>query len=274
MKNIKKLADKKYFMTMVWIFLIIVVWEIFAFIVGTTKRTPENILPHLSGIIESVMSKKTINGGQTAIQMVMINASATLSRAGIGYIIGVICGFVLALFMSICKPVEKIAFPYLMLIQMIPILGMAPIINALTGDITKSRVVIAAILTFYPVATNTLAGFKSVSKEKHELMYSYAANKFQIYIKTMIPACIPYFFTGLKISAPMAITASILVDTLQGGVGLGCLLSQALKGAMTRYVFWQIVFFSAIIGILSFSLMGLLEYILCPYKRKTKIGKE
>ena len=274
MKGIRKLADKKYFMTIVWIILIIAVWEIFAFVVAATKRTPENILPHLSGIIESVISKRTINGGQTAIQMVMTNAAATLSRAGIGYIIGIVCGFILALLMSLWKPIEKIAFPYLMLIQMIPILGMAPIINALTGDITASRVVIAAILTFYPVATNTLAGFKSVSREKHELMYSYAANKFQIYIKTMIPACVPYFFTGLKISAPMAITASILVDTLQGGVGLGCLLSQALKGAMTRYVFWQIVFFSAIIGILSFSVMGLLEYILCPYKRKVKSGKE
>ena len=274
MKGIKKLADKKYFIMIVWIFIIIVIWEIFAFIVAATKRTPENILPHLSGIIGSVISTATINGGQTAIQMVMSNAAATLSRAGIGYIIGIICGFALALLMSLWKPIEKIAFPYLMLIQMIPILGMAPIINALTGDITKSRVVIAAILTFYPVATNTLAGFKSVSREKHELMYSYAANKLQIYLKTMIPACIPYFFTGLKISAPMAITASILVDTLQGGVGLGCLLSQALKGAMTRYVFWQIVFFSAVIGILSFSVMGLLEYILCPYKRKAKSERE
>lgn len=72
----------------------------------------------------------------------------------------------------------------------------------------------------------------------------------------------------------MAITASILVDTLQGGIGLGCLLSQALKGAMTRYVFWQIVFFSAIIGILSFSVMGFLEYLLCPYKRTSKNAKE
>lgn len=274
MKGIKRISDKKYFMTVLWIFLIIAVWEIFAFIVAATKRTPENILPHLSGIIESIISDRTINGGQTAIQMVMTNAAATLSRAGIGYIIGIVCGFVLALLMSLWKPIEKIAFPYLMLIQMIPILGMAPIINALTGDITMSRVVIAVILTFYPVATNTLAGFKAVSREKHELMYSYAANKWQIYIKTMIPACVPYFFTGLKISAPMAITASILVDTLQGGIGLGCLLSQALKGAMTRYVFWQIVFFSAIIGILSFSVMGLLEYILCPYKRKAKSEKE
>lgn len=274
MKTLKKISEKKYFMTLLWIVLIIAVWEIFAFIVAATKRTPENILPHLSGIIESVISKRTINGDQTAIQMVMINAAATLSRAGIGYIVGIICGFILALLMSLWKPIEKIAFPYLMLIQMIPILGMAPIINALTGDITKSRIVIAAILTFYPVATNTLAGFKAVQKEKHELMYSYAASKFQIYLKTMIPACIPYFFTGLKISAPMAITASILVDTLQGGIGLGCLLSQALKGAMTRYVFWQIVFFSAIIGILSFSIMGLLEYLLCPYKRTSKSEKE
>lgn len=268
MEAIKKITEKNYFMTVLWVVLIIAVWEIFAFIVAATKRTPENILPHLSGIIESVFSSRKINGGQTAIQMVMTNAAATLSRAGIGYLIGIVSGFVLALLMSLWKPIEKIAFPYLMLIQMIPILGMAPIINALTGDITISRVVIAAILTFYPVATNTLAGFRAVQKEKHELMYSYAANTFQLYTKTMRPACVPYFFTGLKISAPMAITASILVDTLQGGIGLGCLLSQALKGAMTRYVFWQIVFFSAIIGILSFSIMGWIEYLLCPYKRR------
>lgn len=274
MGRVKKFLQSKYAMTIVWLLLIVAVWEIFAFVVEQTKRTPENILPHLGGILESVVSNRTINGGQTALQMVMQNAGATLSRAGIGYVIGILCGFVLALLMSLWKPIEKIAFPYLMLIQMIPILGMAPIINALTGDIGASRIIIAAILTFYPVATNTLAGFKAVRREKHELMYSYAANRFQIYTKTMIPACIPYFFTGLKISAPMAITASILVDTLQGGIGLGCLLSQALKGAMTRYVFWQIVFFSAIIGILSFSLMGLLEYILCPYKRKAKNAKE
>lgn len=261
-------------MTLLWVLILVLIWELAATAVAETKRTPENVLPHLSGIVESVLSTKTINGGQTALQMVLKNAAATLSRAGIGYFIGILCGFLLALLMSLWAPIEKIAFPYLMLIQMIPILGMAPIINALTGDITVSRIVIAAILTFYPVATNTLAGFKAVQKEKHELMYSYAASRFQIYLKTMIPACIPYFFTGLKISAPMAITASILVDTLQGGIGLGCLLSQALKGAMTRYVFWQIVFFSAIIGILSFSVMGLIEYLLCPYKRTAKNGKE
>lgn len=260
-----KLLNYKY--SVIWTVIIVAIWEIFAFVVETTKRTPENVLPHLSGIIESILSTQTINGSQTAIQMVLENAAATLSRAGIGFLVGILIGYVLALLMSLNDTVEKIAFPYLMLIQMIPVLGMAPIILALTGDIAVSRIVIAAILTFYPVATNTLCGFKSVEKEKHELMYLYAANKFQIYTKTLIPASLPYFFTGLKISAPMAVTASILVDTLQGGLGLGCLLSQSLKGAMTRYVFWQIILLSAIIGILSFVIIGLIEKVICPYKR-------
>lgn len=274
MKKVKKILTSKIFVIFIWIAALFVLWEVCAAHVAETKRTPENILPHISGIINSLLSDKKINGSQTALQMVLENAGATLSRAGVGYLIGIASGFVLALLMSLSGIVEKIAFPYLMLIQLIPILGMAPIINAITGDIAVSRIVIAAILTFYPVATNTLAGFKSVQKEKHELMYSYAANKFQIYTKTMIPACIPYFFTGLKISAPMAITASILVDTLQGGIGLGCLLSQSLKGAMTRYVFWDIVFFSAVIGILSFYIMGVAEMILCPYKRTGKSTKK
>ena len=83
-------------------------------------------------------------------------------------------------------------------------------------------------------------------------------------MKLMIPASIPSLFTGLKIAAPMAVTASILVDTLQGGGGLGCMLSQSLKHAMSIFVFWQIVFFSALIGILSFYLMVLLEKIFLP----------
>ncbi len=268
-----RIVKSKGFASLLWMVGLVIIWEACAVHVAQTVRTPENILPSLRSIIESVFATNKINGSQTAVQMVMENAGATLSRAGVGFVIGTLLGFVLALLMNLSKIVEKIAFPYLMLIQMIPILGMAPIINAITGDIAISRIAIAAILTFYPVATNTLAGFQAVQKEKHELMYSYAASKFQVYTKTLIPACLPYFFTGLKISAPMAITASILVDTLQGGIGLGCLMSQSLKGAMTRYVFWQIVFFSAFIGIMSFYLIGVIQQRVSGTHRKSKKKK-
>ena len=142
MKVIKRIVNSRYFMVVLWTVIIVALWEIFAFIVQYTKRTPVNVLPHLSGILESILSTKTINGSQTALQMVLVNAGSTLSRAGIGFLIGTVLGFVLALLMNLSGTVEKIAFPYLMLIQMIPVLGMAPIVLAPTGDIGTSRIVL------------------------------------------------------------------------------------------------------------------------------------
>ena len=236
---IKRITSSKGIVTAVWVLGLVVIWEICAFIVGATQRTPVNVLPHLYQIIGSFFDTKSITGsGDTIATLVFSSASETLSRA--------------------------------LIIQMIPILGMAPIVLSITGDISSARIIIAAILTFYPVSTNTLAGFKSVGRERHELMRSYGASKFQLYTKMLIPSAMSYFFTGLKISAPMAITASILVDTLQGGNGLGCMLSQSLKGSMTRFVFWDIVIFSAVIGVLSFYLMGVIERAITPAKRKAK----
>jgi NitT/TauT family transport system permease protein len=260
----------KTLVTLVWIMGFILVWEVGAFVIAGVKRTPENVLPHLYQIVMSVFSTKPVSNKMTAVEIVMAGAGATLLRAGLGLVFGAVSGFALAVLMHLSKLIERITFPYLTIIQMIPILGIAPIVLAITGSIDKSRVVIAAILTFYPVAVNTLAGFKAIEKERLELMYSYAAGSFATYTKTLIPFCVPYLFTGLKIAAPMAITASILVDTLQGDGGLGCMLSQSLKHAMSIYVFWQIVFFSAAIGILSFTLMAAAEKIFMPQKRKRR----
>ena len=276
----KTMTWKKFFaspkwVTVAWVVGLIIVWELGATYIATIKRSPQNVLPHLWQIVESVFSTQKVNGRQTAIQLVLDNAWITLMRAGTGFMQGACVGFVLALLMSRFRAIEKMIFPYLMIIQMIPILGMAPIVLAVTKDIDKSRILIAAILTFYPVATSTLSGFKAVEKEQHDLMYSIAASRTQVYTKLMIPFSIPYLFSGLKIAAPLAITASILVDTLQGGGGLGCMMSQSLKHAMTIYVFWQIVFLSAIIGILSYQLMNWLERVFSagqPGGRKNRTG--
>jgi NitT/TauT family transport system permease protein len=263
----KREARGRALSTIAWCAGLVVAWEIIAFGVAATKRNPEKVLPHLHEIGASILSDELVTNQQTALQIVVENAGITLGRAGLGFLLGIALGLALALAMKSIKVVEKTFFPYLMMIQMIPILGMAPIVLAITRDIDASRMVIAALLTFYPVATNTLAGLNSVEKEKLDLMRSLAATPRQSFSRLLVPSAMPYFFTGLKIAAPMAITASILVDTLQGGGGLGCMLSQSLKQAMSIYVFWQIVFFSALIGILSYYLMTLLERALSPLAR-------
>ncbi len=266
-KEVKRRTPPGWAVTLIWVAGIFLIWEIGAFIVGGSLRTPENTLPHIWQIIASVFDPSPVSNRMSAILIVLTSAGETLLRALLGFLIGSAAGFLLALLMKLSGIVEKLLFPYLMLIQMIPILGMAPIILSITGDIGISRIVIAAILTFYPVAANTLAGFHSVSTEKTELMYSYASNRKNLYGKVLIPSAIPYFFTGLKIAAPMAITASILVDTLQGDGGMGCMLSQSLRHAMSIYVFWQIILLAAAVGILSSYLMGVIENYVSPIKR-------
>nr|WP_308627264.1 ABC transporter permease subunit [uncultured Eisenbergiella sp.] len=271
MKKRKGLSFPRWAVMLVWVLLLLLLWETGAVVVGNTKRTPENTLPHFYQIIGSAFDNKMVSNKMTALQIVLTNAAQTLQRAALGFVIGTVLGFLLALLMKLSGLVEKMLFPYLMLIQMVPIIGMAPIVLAVTHDIGKSRIVIAAILTFYPVAANTLAGLHSVEKEKYDLMHSYAVGKGTLYAKVLIPSSIPCFFTGLKIAAPMAITASILVDTLQGDGGLGCMMSQSLKHAMSIYVFWQIVVFSAFIGIFSTYLMGVLEKLAVPQERRKLI---
>ncbi len=260
----KRFLSKKWVSVVFWTLIVIAVWEIGAFTIAGIKRTPENILPHLFQIIQAGISPEPVANGMSAMMVVLTSAQMTLLRALLGFAIGAAAGYILALAMKLSGIVEKVIFPYLMLIQLIPVLGLAPIIFAITGDIDQSRVIIAAILSFYPVATNTLAGFKAVDKDKNDLMYIFSASKVDMYTKVYIPSSVPYFFTGLKIAAPMAITASILVDTLQGDGGLGCMLSQSLKHAMSIYVFWLIVFFSAFVGIMSTNIITWIQNLVTP----------
>ena len=76
MKTIKKILTSKQMVTVVWVLGLAILWEITATVVANTKRTPENILPHLYQIVESVFSTKLVNGRQTAFQLVLSNAAS------------------------------------------------------------------------------------------------------------------------------------------------------------------------------------------------------
>ena len=169
--------------------------------------------------------------------------------------------------MSLSKIAEKIALPYLVVSQMIPVLGLAPIIFTLAKDMNLSRIIISGYITFFPVSVNMLSGLNSVESEKKELLYSYAAKKPSIYCKLMIPYCLPYLFAGLKIAAPMSITASILVDMLGSSGGIGVKLLYSLYSG-TKDIFWSSVLTSALMGILSYFIIVFLEKICMPWRKE------
>lgn len=268
---ISKVIHLRHFSLVVWLIGLIILWEVLALACDSKFNHGFYYIPHLHQIIMALFDSSIKIAGESSLVMIIKATGSTLSRALIGFLIGAVLGFLLAFIMDISKASEKVAFPYLMIIQMVPIIGMAPVIFAITGDVKSARIVIAAILTFYPVTTNVMAGFKSIESEKNDLMNIVSAKWYQKYWYTKFPACLPSFFTGLKIAAPLAITASVLVDTLQGGNTLGGLISQSLKGVPSYYVFWDIVLICGAIGVGSSALMGLLDFIFCPYRHKRNI---
>ena len=229
---------ERYKVNLVWAIGIFLVWEFVAFILDRVVHDPmaDAKLPYPHSVIISIAQN---------FNELIGAAGLTFSRAVFGFILGAAIGFVLAIIMSLSKIAEKIALPYLILSQMIPVLGLAPIIFTLVRDMNTSRIVIAAYITFFPVSVNMLSGLNSVESDKKELLYSYAAKKKSIYYKLMIPYSLPYLFAGLKIAAPMSITASILVDMLGSSGGIGVKLLYSLYSG-TKDVFWGSVVTSAL----------------------------
>ena len=251
---------EKYMINTVWAVGIFVLWELTAFLLDGVLHDPmaEAKLPYPHMVIISLMQN---------FSDLMSAAGLTLSRAFMGFALGALVGFVLAIIMSLSKIAEKIALPYLVVSQMIPVLGLAPIIFTLAKDMNLSRIIISGYITFFPVSVNMLSGLNSVESEKKELLYSYAAKKPRIYCKLMIPYCLPYLFAGLKIVAPMSITASILVDMLGSSGGIGVKLLYSLYSG-TKDIFWSSVLTSALMGILSYFIIVFLEKICMPWRKE------
>lgn len=252
---------EKYKVNLVWTIGVFLVWELIAFFLDKVINDPmaDSKLPYPHSIIVSIIQNFTD---------LISAAGLTFSRAVLGFALGALIGFVLAIIMSLSKIAEKIALPYLIVSQMIPVLGLAPIIFTLVKDMNTSRIVIAAYITFFPVSVNMLSGLNSVESDKKELLYSYAAKKKSIYYKLMIPYSLPYLFAGLKIAAPMAITASILVDMLGSSGGIGVKLLYSLYSG-TKDVFWASVVTSALMGIMGYFVVIFFEKICMPWRKQT-----
>jgi NitT/TauT family transport system permease protein len=262
------------FVTLAWIAIIVIAWEFASFILSdiVRDRMIASKLPYLHGIVVTIAQNPGLFAAACA---------TTLSRAVIGFAVGALVGFALALMMSVSRSVERIAYPYLLLSQMIPILGLAPVLISIVhkaqfGSVTIqasdiTRVIIAGYITFFPVAANALAGLKAVDSDKRALMYCYAAGKPLTYAKLMIPFAMPHVFTGLKIAAPLAVTASILVDSLGAAEGIGYNLTYALYTG-SYPIFWATVLCSATMGILGYYAVVAAERVALPWRKRDAKG--
>ena len=143
-----------------------------------------------------------------------------------GFALGAIIGFLLAVVLAHSRLLRRGLLPYIIVSQTVPILAIAPmvVLGLGTKGVTPwvSVAVIAAYLTFFPVAINTLRGLLSPDPRALELMRSYAASEWSILWKLRVPAALPYIFAALKVSATASVVGAIigeLPSSIQDGLG-------------------------------------------------------
>lgn len=256
----KKKVDRKVVVA-VWVLALFLIWELAALLIRTVipVTTPETKLPYFHEVILTFV---------TSFIELAESAWVTFVNAAHGFLIGTLIGCIVALVMSWSRAIEKIGFPFLIVSQMIPVLGLAPIIYKLVGGGDQSKIAISAFISFFPVAVNLLDGFNSVDILRKELLYSYSTAKPVTYFKLMIPSALPALFTGMKIAAPRTITAAILIEMMGSTEGIGVKILYALyyNGAGSTK-FWSCIIMAAILGMLSSVVVSLLERMIIPWER-------
>jgi NitT/TauT family transport system permease protein len=182
-------------------------------------------MPHIHDMLHA-LTEPLQPGGPPLIQLEWHWALFTAKEAFLGFVIGGLVGFGLAVLLAHSVLLRRGLLPYIVVSQTVPILAVAPmvVVGLGTKGVTPwvSVSVIAAYLTFFPVAMNTLRGLLSPKPRDLELMRSYAADRRSMLWKLRMPASLPFVFSALKISATASVIGAIIGETpasIQDGLG-------------------------------------------------------
>ena len=250
-------------------------WEGFKWFGETTGfrlgafEVNDRTLPHVHDIVSTLFEPSRRNG-PLLIDILLDAALFTAKEAAAGFLLGAAFGFLIAVVLAHSSLLQRGFLPYIVASQTIPILAVAPMVVVWVNPKLPPGLrdwgavaVIAAFLTFFPVAINTLRGLHSADPRALELMRSYAASTWSVLWKVRVPASLPYLFAALKVSATACVVGAIIGElpaSIQDGLG-GAILNfnQYYASAPTRL--WATNIVAAALGIAFFLVIVLVEKV-------------
>ena len=182
----------------------------------------------------------------------------TLSEIVLGLLVGVWFATVVGYILAKSPALEKVLSPYLVASQAIPVVAIAPLLVIWLGDGILSKVVICALIVFFPVLVNTIVGVRAVPTALYDLMNSLHATRAQILWKVEVPASLPVFLGGLRIGATLSVIGAIVGELVSAEQGLGFLLQLGDFQYDTPIVFVA-VFMLITLALMLYGIVTLLE---------------
>lgn len=186
------------------------------------------------------------------------NFVVTLIEAMGGFAIGSLLGVVFAFLVTRSTLLERMLLPYLIGLQALPKVALAPLVVVWIGIGIESKIAIAAIISFFPVLINAIVGFSTVESEKIDLMRSLCASAWQQFTIVIFPNSLPFIFAGLNVAIVLSITGALVGEFIGADRGLGNLLLQ-LNFNMDISGMFAVLVVLALLGIILYALVRVLH---------------
>ena len=227
------------------LFLAAVVWEVWV----RLKDVPTYIVPAPSKVLGRLLGDLPFFAGEGAV---------TVSEALAGFALGSAVALIGATLMAHSRFLERSLLPLAILVKVTPIVAIAPLFVIWFGFGSAPKVLIAAMITFFPVLVAGVAGFRSIDPRAADFLRSLKASRREVFLTLRVPSAMPYLFAGFRVSVPLAVIGAVVAEWFTGDRGLGSVIIVAHSNLDMPTLF-SAIFTLAFIGISLTLIVSLIE---------------
>jgi NitT/TauT family transport system permease protein len=251
---------KKQALPYLGILVLLLVWEVTVRIL----ELPSYLLPPPTEIVRDFIDHA---------QDIWENSLVTAYEMLLGYGLAIVVGIPLAIIITASSSFDRFITPILLFFQTVPKISLAPLFLVWFGVGTFPKVLVAFLISFFPIVIDTAVGLRSISPDMIDLAKSMGATPMQIFTKFRLPTSLPYLFSGLKVASTLAVVGAVVGEFVGADKGLGYLLLVANSNLLTALMFATIFALTAQ-GLILFYVIQVLENWLIPWHITVRSGEE
>jgi NitT/TauT family transport system permease protein len=232
-------------------FLILAAWEALVRLL----EVPTFVLPTPTQIVAAIFLDRAIIFSQLKV---------TLFEILSGYLLAAVVGFCLSLAILYSNAFRRGVLPLIVASQTIPVIAIAPILVIWFGYNAAPRIIITALVAFFPLTVAIVTGLQSLEPQLINFFRSLNASEYQIFLKLRLPAALPNIFAGLKVASTLAVIGATISEWVGASEGLGYMMAQGSAQLNTTRVFAALVVLG-LFGMAFFATVGLIERLMMPW---------
>lgn len=214
---------------------VIIGWEIAV----RGLQVPEFLVPGPSAVAQALWRGFTTG-------LFIEHAGYTLSAALLGFALGSITGVILGVLISQVEVLNVLLYDYVVAFQTIPKVAIAPLLVIWFGFGLTSKVIMTAMISFFPVVVNTIAGLRVANSEQVMLLRTYSATRLDIFRIVQLPSSLPFIFAGLDVAIVLSVIGTIVAEFVGSTAGLGHMILKFNQVLDVPGVFASLVVLSAL----------------------------